>query len=62
MPLRLAVPFHGGNRGSNPLGDANLFKGLACGNIHELGPESNRSPKSSPGLGGITLDAVTLDS
>ena len=26
--LAARVPFHGGNRGSNPLGDANKFKSL----------------------------------
>ncbi len=52
---------HGGNMGSNPLGDANLFNGLAIGGGSKMASVSNTGPISTHGLGCMRVDRADLD-
>jgi hypothetical protein len=60
--LAAEMPFHGGNRGSNPLGDANIFNGLKANGLAVVQHSSNIQTWT-PGVGqaGPGLDeAISL--
>ena len=58
-PRRLArprtPPFHGGNTGSNPVGDANILKDLAMSSHSPEGSISTHPPSSAHLLGGFII-------